>query len=145
MSEPDPIAELNFVVTNTLIARNIQRSVAFYHDVLGATVLCEGEPTLLRLGNTWLTINVGGGPTDDKSEVLASPPPDSNILSIFLNLRVTDIRRYYDLWSSRGAKFITEPKVHATELRCYMRDPDGYLIEVGQTTMTSAPPWTLYV
>ena len=139
MSQPDPIAELNFVVTNTLIARNIQRSVAFYHDVLGATVLCEGEPTLLRLGNTWLTINVGGGPTDDKSEVLASPPPDSNILSIFLNLRVTDIRRYYDLWSSRGAKFITEPKVHATELRCYMRDPDGYLIEVGQTTMTSAP------
>jgi lactoylglutathione lyase len=139
MSEPDPIAELNFVVTNTLIARNIQRSVAFYHDVLGATVLCEGEPTLLRLGNTWLTINVGGGPTDDKPEVLASPPPDSNILSIFLNLRVTDIRRYYDLWSSRGAKFITEPKVHATELRCYMRDPDGYLIEVVKTTMTSAP------
>jgi hypothetical protein len=42
---------------------------------------------------------------------------------------VTDIMRYYDLWSSRGAKFVTEPKVHATELRCYIRDPDGYLIE----------------
>jgi lactoylglutathione lyase len=54
-------------------------------------------------------------------------------------LRVTDIRRYYDLWSSRGAKFITEPKVHATELRCYMRDPDGYLVEVGQTTITAGP------
>ena len=54
-------------------------------------------------------------------------------------LRVTDIRRYYDLWSSRGAKFITEPKVHATEMRCYIRDPDGYLIEVGQTTMTAGP------
>ena len=66
-------------------------------------------------------------------------PPDQNILSVFLNLRVTDIRRYYDLWSSRGAKFITEPKVHARELRCYMRDPDGYLIEVGQTTDTAAP------
>jgi lactoylglutathione lyase len=52
---------------------------------------------------------------------------------------VTDIRRYYDLWSSRGAKFITEPKVHATELRCYIRDPDGYFIEVGQTTMTAGP------
>ena len=73
-------------------------------------VLREGEPTFLRLGNIWLTINVGGGPTDDKPEVLASPPRDLNILSIFLNLRVTDIRRYYDLWSSRGAKFITEPK-----------------------------------
>jgi len=136
---PDQSAELKFVVTNTLIVREIQRSVAFYRDVLGATVLREGEPTLLRLGNTWLTINGGGGPTDDKPEVVASPPRDPNVLSIFLNLRVTDIRRYYDLWSSRGAKFITEPKVHATELRCYMRDPDSYLIEVGQTTMTAGP------
>jgi len=136
---PDQSAELKFVVTNTLIVRDIQRSVAFYRDVLGAKVLREGEPTLLRLGNIWLTINGGGGPTDDKPRVVASTPSDENILSFFLNLRVTDIRRSYDLWSSRGAKFITEPKVHATELRCYMRDPDGYLIEVGQTTMTAGP------
>jgi catechol 2,3-dioxygenase-like lactoylglutathione lyase family enzyme len=136
---PDQTTELRFVATNTLIVRDIPRSVAFYRDVLRATVLREGEPTLLRLGNIWLTINGGGGPTDDKPEVVASPPRDTNVLSNFLNLRVTDIRRYYDLWSSRGAKFITEPKVHAAELRCYMRDPDGYLIEVGQTTMTPGP------
>ena len=136
-SRSDQPAERQFVVTNTLIVRDIKRSVAFYRDVLGATVLREGEPTFLRLGNIWLTINLGGGPTDDKPEVFASTPRDPNQLSIFLNLRVTDIRRCYDLWSSRGAQFITEPKVHATELRCYMRDPDGYLIEVGQTTMTA--------
>ena len=139
MSRSDQNPELKLVVTNTLIVRDIQSSVAFYRDVLGATVLREGEPTFLRLGNVWLTINRGGGPTDDKPEVVASPPHDPNVLSIFLNLRVTDIRRHYDLWVSRGAKFITEPKVHATELRCYMRDPDGYLIEVGQTTMTADP------
>jgi lactoylglutathione lyase len=138
-NRPDQAAELKFVVTNTLIVRDIEQSVAFYRDVLGATVLRQGEPTFLRLGNIWLTINQGGGPTDDMPEVIASPPHDENVLSIFLNLRVTDIRRYYDLWSSRGAKFITEPKVHATELRCYMRDPDGYLIEAGQTTMTPGP------
>jgi hypothetical protein len=34
---------------------------------------------------------------------------------------------------------LSNAKVHATELRCYMRDPDGYLIEVGQTTMTAGP------
>ena len=139
MSRSDQSAELKFVVTNTLIVADIQRSVAFYRDVLGAKVLREGQPTLLRLGNIWLTINGGGGPTDDKPEVVASPPRDRNVLSIFLNLRVTDIKRYCDLWSSRGGKFITEPKVHAAELRCYMRDPDGYLIEVGQTTMTAGP------
>ena len=141
---PDQSTELKFVVTNTLIVGDIRRSVAFYRDVLGATVLREGEPTFLRLENIWLIINGGGGPTDDKPEVVASPPRDQDVLSIFLNLRVTDIRRYYDVWSSRGAKFITEPKVHATELRCYMRDLDGYLIEVGQTTMT-AGPLDLYV
>ena len=139
MSQSDQGAEVKFVVTNTLIVRDVQRSVAFYRDVLGATVLREGEPTFLRLGNIWLTINVGGGPTDDKPEVVASPPSDHNVLSVFLNLRVTDIRRCYDLWTSRGAQFITEPKVHATELRCYMRDPDRYLIEVGQTTLTKNP------
>ena len=139
MSGSEQPTELKFVVTNTLIVRDIQRSVAFYRDVLGATVLREGKPTFLRLGNVWLIINGGGGPTDDKPEVVASPPRDPIVLSIFLNLRVTDIRRYYDLWSSRGAKFITEPKVHATELRCYMRDPDGYLVEVGQTTITAGP------
>ena len=144
MSRPNQSAELKFVVTNTLIVGDIQHSVAFYRNVLGATVLREGQPTFLRLGNIWLTINGGGGPTDDKPEVVASPPRDQNVLSIFLNLRVMDIMRCYDLWSSRGAKFITEPKVHATELRCYMRDPDGYLIEVGQTTMT-AGPLDLYV
>ena len=110
---PGQSAELKFVVTNTLIVLDIRRSVAFYRNVLGATVLREGEPTFLRLGNIWLTINGGGGPTDDKPDVLATPPRDSNALSNFLNLRVSDIERCYELWSSRGAKFITEPKVHA--------------------------------
>ena len=131
--------ELKFVVTNTLIVGDIKRSVAFYRDVLGATVLREGEPTFLRLANIWITINGGGGGTDDKPEVIAAPPRDPNLLNSFLNLRVADIRRCHEAWSSRGAKFITEPKVHATEIRCYMRDPDGYLIEVGQTTMTAGP------
>jgi lactoylglutathione lyase len=139
MSRSEQTTELTFVVTNTLIVADIKRSVAFYRDVLGATLRRQGEPTFLRLGNVWLTINGGGGPTDDKPEVVASPPRDPNVLSIFLNLRVSAIRRYYELWSSRGAEFITPPKVHATELRCYMRDPDGHLIEVGQTTMTPGP------
>ena len=140
----DQGADLKFVVTNTIIVRDINRSVAFYRDVLGAAVLREGEPTFLRLANIWLTINGGGGGTDDKPDVIASPPREPNVISNFINLRVADIQRCHAVWSSRGAKFITEPKVHATEMRCYMRDPDGYLIEVGQTTMT-AGPLDLYV
>ena len=135
----DQSTEPKFVVTNTLIVSDIKRSVAFYRDVLAATVLRDGEPTFLRLGNIWLTINRGGGGTDDKPDVVAAPPRDPNVLSNFINLRVADIGRCYELWLSRGASFITEPKVHATEIRCYMRDPDGSLIEVGQATMTAGP------
>jgi catechol 2,3-dioxygenase-like lactoylglutathione lyase family enzyme len=131
--------EPQFRVTSTVIVRDIARSVAFYRDVLGATVVDDGEPTYVQLGSSWIIIALGGRPTDDKPEVVASPPRDPNVLSYFLNLRVADIKRCYDLWSSRGAKFVTEPKVHETEIRCYMRDPDGYLIEVGQTTDTPGP------
>lgn len=140
MQVPTPVEPgLEFVVTATLIVSDVARSTAFYRDVLGAEVLRVGEPTFLRLGNIWLTLNVGGGPTDDKPEVIATPPTHTNELGLFLNLRVSDIRRLYDRWRSRGATFITEPKVHASEIRCYMRDPDGYLIEVGQTTFTATP------
>jgi len=61
MPQADRSAELKFVVTTTLIVRDVQRSVEFYRDVLGATVLREGAPTFLRLGNIWLAINGGGG------------------------------------------------------------------------------------
>jgi hypothetical protein len=51
-----------------------------------------------------------------------------------MNIRVADIWASYNEWQGRGAEFITEPKDHGVEIRCYMRDPDGYIIEVGQTT-----------
>src|SRR5262245_34102486 len=120
---------VEFVVTATMIVADVERSARFYRDVLGAEILREGRPTLLRFGNMWLIINDGRGPTDDKPDVVATTPRNPNDLSVFLNLRVTDIHRVYERWRSRGAAFITEPKIHATELRCYMRDPDGYLIE----------------
>ncbi|MGO9888784.1 MAG: VOC family protein, partial [Solirubrobacteraceae bacterium] len=47
---------------------------------------------------------------------------------------VKDIEAVYAEWTARGANFLTPPKQHAYEIRCYIRDPDGHLIEVGQTT-----------
>jgi len=89
----------------------------------------------LRLANSWLILNVGGGPTDDKPTVTLTTPPDPDQTSAFLNLRVADIAAAYADWSARGAEFLTEPKYHASEIRAYVRDPDGHLIEVGQSTV----------
>ena len=81
-----------------------------------------------------MIINVGGGPTDDKPAVTLEAPHDPNRVSSFLNVRVADIAKVYADWSARGAEFLTEPKDHGREIRCYVRDPDGHLIEVGQAT-----------
>ena len=113
---------------------DVARSRAFYVDVLGGEALTEGEPSIVQLANSWIIINVGGGPTDDKPDVALAPPSDPNRVSAFLNLRVADIHALYEQWTSRGAEFLTPPLQRATEIRCYLRDPDGHLIEVGQWT-----------
>jgi lactoylglutathione lyase len=53
---------------------------------------------------------------------------------------VADISAAYAQWSARGAAFLTEPKDHGREIRAYIRDPDGHLIEVGQMTGLLSQP-----
>jgi len=122
-----------FVLTHFLTVADVKRSADFYSRVLGGTVVREGEPSVIQLANSWIIVNVGGGPTDDKPTVVLHTPRNPDEATSFLNIRVADISACYEEWRQKGAEFVTEPKRHATEIRCYMRDPDGYLIEVGQS------------
>jgi hypothetical protein len=93
----------------------------------------QAGKSLLHQANSWIILNFGGGPTPDKPQVLLETPSDLNRVNSFLNLRVADIWACYKQWRDKGAFFLTEPlDNHGWEWRCYMRDPDGYLIEVGQ-------------
>jgi catechol 2,3-dioxygenase-like lactoylglutathione lyase family enzyme len=133
-----PIAQEGFYVTHFLTVENQARSKAFYVGILGGRVVKEENPCYIQLSNSWLILNSGGGPTPDKPEVILETPRDLNRVSSFLNLRVADIWTCYNTWKAKGAEFLTEPlDNHGAELRCYMRDPDGYLIEVGQYTQAS--------
>lgn len=129
---PDPRS--GFVVTHFLVVSDQDRSHEFYRTVFGAKVVLERDPVIMRMANSWLILNAGGGPTDDKPTVRLAPPADPDVSSGFLNLRVRDIAKAYRDWSARGATFLTEPKDHGYEIRAYIRDPDGHLIEAGQTT-----------
>jgi catechol 2,3-dioxygenase-like lactoylglutathione lyase family enzyme len=122
-------------LTHFIVSGDVDRSSRFYTEVLGGRLIRAGEPSYVALANSWIIINVGGGPTDDKPMVTLETPPDPNRTSSFLNIRVSDIQAVYAEWSARGAEFLTPPKQHQSELRCYVRDPDGYVIEVGQTTL----------
>jgi catechol 2,3-dioxygenase-like lactoylglutathione lyase family enzyme len=126
-----------FSVTLFFTVTDIDRSLRFYEKVFGGRILSRGDgkgaPGYIQIANTWLIVNVGGGPTPDKPSVMLSVLADPNKVSSFMNLRVADIQACYKLWKSRGAEFITEPKDKYGETRCYIRDPDGYIIEVGQS------------
>jgi predicted enzyme related to lactoylglutathione lyase len=126
-----------FSIAHFLTVADVERSMRFYETVFGARILSKGDskgaPGYAQIANAWLIVNVGGGPTPDKPSVTLSTPTDPDAVSSFMNIRGADIQACYEVWRSRGAEFITEPKEKYGETRCYIRDPDGYIIEVGQS------------
>ena len=132
--EDFPAPSEGFVLTHFIVSADVARSRDFYAGVLGGKVVMDGEPTIVKLANGWVIINVGGGPTEDKPEVVLEPPVVPTRASAFLNIRVADVQACYQEWSAKGAEFLPPPMDRGAEIRCYMRDPDGHLIEVGQST-----------
>jgi catechol 2,3-dioxygenase-like lactoylglutathione lyase family enzyme len=110
-----PAPHEGIVLTHFIVSADVERSRRFYTDVLGGEVVLEGEPTIVALANGWEIINVGGGPTDDKPTVTLETPREPGNESSFINI-------------------LTPPEDRGREIRCYLRDPDGHLIEVGQAT-----------
>src|SRR6266699_2654292 len=127
-----PVPKEGVLLTHFIVTGDVERSRRFYTEVLGGETVLESRPAIVALANGWVIINEGGGPTDDKPTVTLQPPTDLNLVSSFLNIRVADCHAIYREWSARGAEFLTPPVDHGTEIRCFLRDPDGYLIEVGQ-------------
>jgi catechol 2,3-dioxygenase-like lactoylglutathione lyase family enzyme len=128
-----PAAQM--VIGHFIVSDDVERSRRFYTEVLGGRVVFAPEPTNVALANSFIIIiNGGGAPTDDKPTVTLETPNDPDRVSSFLNIRVADIQSVYAEWSARGAQFLTLPNQRAYEIRCYIRGPDGYIIEVGQTT-----------
>ena len=129
-----PAPKDGFVLTYFLVVSDQDRSREFYRSLFNGKVVLERDPVIMKVANSWLILNEGGGPTDDKPTVTLTAPSDPNRTSAFLNVRVADIRKLYKEWSAKGVQFLTEPKDHGREIRAYIRDPDGHLIEIGQAT-----------
>ena len=142
MTEPSPYIDVanlpapaeGIVVTMFITVRSVARSRDFYSRVLGGTVVLGENPCIVKLSNSWILMNPGGPPTPDKPGISVVNYEPGDTTSIFLNLRVADIQACYEEWKSKGAEFVTPPIDREAEIRCYMRDPDGYMIEVGQAT-----------
>ena len=129
-----PAPTEGFVLTHFITVSDVARAREFYVSVFDGEIVLDENPCIIKVANGWIIMNPGGGPTEDKPDVTLTPPKDAHTASSFLNIRVADIKACYEQWSAKGAEFLTPPIDRKAELRCYMRDPDGYLIEVGQST-----------
>ncbi|MFE3162626.1 VOC family protein [Streptomyces sp. NPDC059224] len=129
-----PAPEHGLLLTHFLTVRDVAASRQFYADVFGGEVVMEENPVILKVANSWIIMNPGGGPTPDKPDVTLEVPRSGSPVSGFLNVRVADMAAFYAHAVAKGARFLSEPVDRGSELRCYLRDPDDYLIEVGQST-----------
>jgi hypothetical protein len=109
MASLPTLSDDGIALTHFIVAADVDRAARFHSDVLGGEIVLAGEPTVVALANRWIVINVGGGPTDDKPNVILEPPQNPDRARSFLNIRVADIKTVSQTWSERGAHFLTPP------------------------------------
>jgi catechol 2,3-dioxygenase-like lactoylglutathione lyase family enzyme len=121
-------------LTHILVVADLGRAVRFWREVVGAELVREygGTSAVLRLAGTWLLLVTGGGPTADKPTVTFAEPADPDRVSHAMTFRVADCVAAYETLRGRGAEFLTPPVDHGYETRCFLRDPDGHLLELSQ-------------
>lgn len=120
-------------LTHILVASDLGVSVAFYRDVLGASVYREYEGScVFEFLDTWLLLVDAGGPTADNPDVDFTPPYDPERVSHAMTIRVADCQAAYDALAARGVEFITPPHDWGGEVRCFFRDPSGHLLEISE-------------
>lgn len=129
-----PAPEQGLILTHFITVRDVARSRDFYADILDGQIVLAENPGIVKVANSWIIMNPGGGPTPGKPDVTLAPPEEDGRISSFLNVRAADIAAFHAEATAKGAQFLTAPLDRKAEIRCYLRDPDGYLIEIGQAT-----------
>ena len=121
-------------ITHILVVRDANRARDFYVNVMGAELYREygGTSVVLKFLGTWMLLVTGGPPTEDKPTITFAPPADPDTVSHAMTIRVPDCRAAYETLRARGAEFLTPPVESDWEVRVFLRDPDGHLLELSE-------------
>jgi catechol 2,3-dioxygenase-like lactoylglutathione lyase family enzyme len=124
---PDDFPTEGVELSCFLVVSDYARALAFYRDVLGATVVRELPGTLgfLNFRGSQILLSARGGSTKDQ-------PADANLAIGELTMRVPNCSAAYEVLRSRGAEFITPPVEGGDEIRAFFHDPDGHLLEISE-------------
>jgi catechol 2,3-dioxygenase-like lactoylglutathione lyase family enzyme len=136
-----------------LTVSDIERSIAFYRDALGMTLVARqvGEAPYLatitgfpgvRLQMAFLKATPTSAHVLELLEYTSHPgeatPRETNRpANAHFCLRVTGIQALYERLAGQGVRFISPPTaithgVNAGAVGCYLRDPDGFTVELIQ-------------
>lgn len=129
-----PAPKTGLLLTHFVVVSDIERSREFYVNLLEAEVIVAENPVVLKAANSWIIMNPGGPGTPDKPDVTLDVPAPGSTVSSFLNVRVADIEETRERLRQHGIEFLTDPWDRQAEVRAYVRDPDGHLIEIGEAT-----------
>jgi catechol 2,3-dioxygenase-like lactoylglutathione lyase family enzyme len=109
-----------------LIVSNLNRSLDFYRDLVGATVVDHSPgAAVLAYGSGRILLR----------QVTDMSPVDRRV--VHLHIQVPDVKSAYDSLVSRGVEFVHRPRVTSRGDRVELwaatfRDPDGHSIALTQ-------------
>ena len=130
---PDPIVQTHRFDHVGLVVADVAASVAFYRDVLG---LSEVPRPAFSFDGAWLKSgdavvhlleqNVGNGTAGERIEPVEHPSRTRH-----LAFEVADCQAAAAALSEAGQAIVVGPKSRPDgATQAYLRDPDGYLIEL---------------
>ena len=129
---------IDSALTTILVVSDLEKSKAFYVDVLEAKIFREygGDSLVIEFLNNWILLVTSSGPSADKPNKYFTSPKDKYSVSHSYTIRVKDCNRSYETLKGKGVKFITPPMDRGAETRCFFQDPDGHLFEISEYRST---------
>ena len=117
-----------------LAVADVDRSVAFYRDLMGFDVdAVYDDPPYASLSRAGMRLSLAeqGHAADDRPGVMMVAPADPASAAVVLVLEVDDCMAVHALLTTAGADMLAPPfSPPWGGHRFFLRDPDGYLVEI---------------
>ncbi len=137
MSTEPGFPDVHATVEPLLAVTDLSRSLTFWQDHMGGLPLMRWDSyALLQLGAGRLHLAVTGDPPEDRAVRLVAPGRAETEATGEVVLRVADCASIVSQLEQRGVQFLgpLARPAWGGEVRAFLHDPDGHLVEISSIT-----------